>query len=104
MSKHTPGPWHVSKRNPLSVVEAGPRASQIAKMGIKLGVCSQQDAEANARLIAAAPNLLAALRAMLVATDSKETEAFKGHYDTYLHTVAIPRAIAAIAKATGETE
>jgi len=96
MSKHTPGPWHVSKRNPLSVVEAGPRASQIAKMGIKLGVCSQQDAEANARLIAAAPDLLEAL-ARLVRQYGSDGVIYTGD-----HPIAV--ASAAITKATGEKQ
>lgn len=54
-AQHTPGPWFVSKSNPLSVIESGPRGNQIAKMGAALGVCSKEQAEANARLIAAAP-------------------------------------------------
>jgi hypothetical protein len=100
---HTPGPWKRYIGSGAIEIRGGtvgsltqPRVSRVLR--------ADPNCDANANLIAAAPELLNALRAMLVATESKETEAFKGHYDTYLHTVAIPRAIAAIAEATGETE
>lgn len=104
---HTPGEWQIEDGNFVYVLDAESGTNRFWA-GISAGYIgtgartSKEEIYANARLIAAAPKLLVALRAMLVATDSKETEAFKGHYDTYLHTVAIPRAIAAIAKATGE--
>lgn len=80
MSKHTPGPWYVSKRNPRLVIESGPRGNAIAKTGVKLGVCSQEQAEANARLIAAAPDLVFQLQAAanyidLLGGDSKSYRA-----------------------------
>ena len=63
MSKHTPGPWYISKKNPLRVIESGPRSLTLASASIKgRGVTeesSYDEAEANARLIAAAPELLA---------------------------------------------
>lgn len=62
MSKHTPGPWFISNRNPLRVIESGPRMASIAKCGIKLGVDADEEAAANARLIAAAPDMLEVLR------------------------------------------
>lgn len=64
-TQHTPGPWHVSKASPTRVIESGPRGNSIAKMGLNLGVCSQGEAESNARLIAAAPELLEALQEMI---------------------------------------
>lgn len=69
MSKHTPGPWYVSKRNPLRVIESGPRAITLATCStLGRGVTAenaQTEAEANARLIAAAPELCEALRNLL---------------------------------------
>lgn len=64
-AQHTPGPWHVSKASPTRVIESGPRGNSIAKMGLNLGVCSQGEAESNARLIAAAPQMLEALEGLL---------------------------------------
>jgi hypothetical protein len=108
MNKYTPGPWiwqpmqgddmpKLFNANGTHICDFGNDRTYYPTAG------TPPDTE-DARLIAAAPELLNALRAMLVATDSKETEAFEGHYATYLITVAIPRAIAAIAKATGETK
>jgi len=59
--KHTPGPWRVSwhaRPNHLPILADVPNLTEIA-------VCPAYDAtdEANARLIAAAPDLLAALQA-----------------------------------------
>ena len=88
-TKFTPGPWYVSKRNPLRVIESGPRGNTIAKCGVNLGACGQVDAEANAILIAAAPELLAALQ-FIVASYGK------------LQSGAMDEARAAIAKALGE--
>jgi hypothetical protein len=53
VSAHTPGPWYVSKRNPRRIIESGPRGNTIASCGENLGVCGSEQAEANARLIAA---------------------------------------------------
>jgi hypothetical protein len=75
MSKHTPGPWRVTN-NPDGVYHdtmslvvtdkgevCGPRQIRLQAPG---------DVEANARLIAAAPDLLAALKALLVMCHSPE--------------------------------
>lgn len=55
-SPHTSGPWRVSKFNSMYVV---------AENGMQLARCSGSpggEGEANARLIAAAPDMLEALR------------------------------------------
>lgn len=82
-TKYTPGPWHIcpykestSKR--LGVAPDG--AGKIAEIH-PFKICGHdEEAEANARLIAAAPELLEALEiaasALLIACDLREPEAF----------------------------
>ena len=60
--KHTPGPWEVSKAG-RSVLAGGVKINQsIGPFAASVGVQNRIDAElrANAKLIAAAPELLAA--------------------------------------------
>lgn len=89
MSTHTPGPW--CALNAGLVVAAG---------DVKVAQADRANAytEANARLIAAAPDLLAALKAILNVDNPPVTD--PGHVD-------FPRAMelarAAIAKAEGRT-
>ena len=62
MSAHTPGPWTcrvLNSDDTVAVIRAG--TLQIAAIGYAPGFAE----EANARLIAAAPDLLAALRQVL---------------------------------------
>lgn len=53
MSEHTPGPWAVS--NQWGATQVGPPSGSVAVVTINQGV---EQAQANARLIAAAPELL----------------------------------------------
>jgi hypothetical protein len=88
---HTPGPWSISEYSPHTVVAGDPKgliggcvdpdreAERYVKVVHGMGNCdcgtldrrfhrtrlSVKEADANARLIAAAPDLLAALRGML---------------------------------------
>jgi len=98
-TKHTPGPW-TAKHTPESsnqeyVVMAGPRW-QIASVDF---VGNSVTEKANARLIAAAPALLEALRALL-----DEAEQFAKAIPPYSSSEAIASARAAIKKATGEQQ
>ncbi len=119
MSKHTPGPWEVSERAQMRVnVKTGsllhpcePRvatAEDLEEFGDEChddwNICQCDDehymrdpkeCEANARLIAAAPELLAACQKLIVWFDT----------DREQHTLAdILKAIrAAIAKATADS-
>lgn len=64
MSRHTPGPWHVSESldGTMTEVMAGPIYIAPAVWQASVGTDNQQqEREANARLIAAAPSLLEAL-------------------------------------------
>lgn len=91
-TKHTPGPWRYCKEN------GSPTTGQHMIAGGKPGYlaevrdCGSGDVEANARLIAAAPELLEALE-FLVGCVS--------HGYTNDDAKAISNARAAIAKATG---
>ena len=93
---HTPGPWNfedtlVFTREPMETVDGGTSIEFV-----EIADCSSYeihggyDARANARLIAAAPDLLAALTALVNQTDAPE----------YFPT-EVENARAAIARATG---
>mgnify|MGYP001260829464 CR=1 FL=1 len=98
MSKHTPGPWTVRRSMPEDgydcwFISACPLPNREVDIGDVAGGYPHEQKEANARLIAAAPELLAALSAMLTHMGMDEDEWNKPTYD---------QARAAIAKATGE--
>lgn len=63
MSKHTPGPWEVSEDDPCEIESADGRFVAMVLPAPELNWDMNAEREANARLIAAAPDLLAALRA-----------------------------------------
>ena len=88
MSKHTQGPWTVSNETDISGIENDPENGCVGPVDVAHVYLRtvQGRTEANARLIAAAPDLLEALRE--IAAD-------------YSDPIRLARA--AIAKATGET-
>lgn len=109
MMQHTPGPWDVEDPMGadigLSIVQAGLKTYEwefIAmvhkseegeeRMGRQRFI-SPKEQEANARLISAAPDLLAALRQAL--------HCLEGNQHTPTGTARYERALAAIAKAEG---
>jgi hypothetical protein len=97
MSKPTPGPWAVDARAALRVL-AGDDVT-VCSTGCSV---SQRDAwEANANLIAAAPDLLAALKALLAVAPAKAPAAGLIVGIEEQHAAAIAAARAAIAKAEG---
>jgi hypothetical protein len=71
MSKHTPGPW---KQRGLVVMEDSPRQMFVADVFVNT---PGDEAEANARLIAAAPDLLAACLQALCWFDSDEEPSYE---------------------------
>lgn len=111
--KHTPGPWAWNGENTLvgqdytTVLEAGDNG---ASYGMHTALIEHHwdkaVAEANRRLIAAAPCILAALEAMLVGSKYRETT-IGGRALTGWATIRMPNedalnlARAAIAKARG---
>lgn len=91
--KHTPGPWGlcgtkvigtIEQQRPIATVEAG------------------TNFHANARLIAAAPEMLAALRDLAAACDQPATSVYSAADRTEWVWRATKAARAAIAKATKE--
>jgi hypothetical protein len=96
-SKHTPGPWNVETANKYGEIRI--TASATKKHTYLIALTSpdcpdSQTQEANTSLMAAAPDLLAALESLLPAYDDARAA---GHGE-----ILIAQARAAIAKAKGE--
>lgn len=101
IKQHTPGPWRYERSNPSPTT--GEHLIAGAKPGYLAEVrdCGSGDVQANARLIAAAPELLDALfTALPFVEDAADDEIYKSHR---VHAV-LKEIRAAIAKATGETQ
>lgn len=115
--KHTPGPW-VAAASPSSIVGwpiIGPGGRAVASVHYRRGDTAEgqqinAEAGANARLIAAAPDLLAALKAMMKYYDTPsapwallDPEACKAMLEEYggIDRVCGDMAKDAIAKAEG---
>jgi len=100
MSKYTPGPWRYStapQPNGCPIIGAGPL--MVAMLAHTVNEPAQRETDhANARLIAAAPDLLESLQQLVAESvnphDGSEYE--DGEW------IALDKARAAIAKATGE--
>lgn len=99
MSVHTPGPWVVWE-NPSGGAEVEAAGVSIADVKSRGGVPhpTQEHCLANARLIAAAPDMLEALNALFGA-ELERCMSLDGKPD---QTEAVARARAAIAKAEGK--
>jgi len=97
-TKHTPGPWWVGEEDSFDGIAVMYRDGMVPVANVQTGY-TDRNSEANARLIAAAPDLLAAcvsLSSMEIFTESAADD------DICIITVATVRKIrAAIAKATG---
>lgn len=104
MTKHTPGPWHIRTNRhtstdgrPWGWLDAAPPGGPQRNIpGVQVTWTRGESSEANARLIAAAPDLLAALQVVL-----RDYAAVHDIGDIEMQP-AIYQARAAIAKATGE--
>jgi hypothetical protein len=96
---HTPGPWvyfykHKYDEHHVSV----PAPGRSFKLALFDNGCQSENAEADARLIAAAPDLMDALKALLSLDDDHQRGS--GDEDVCQE---VRMARAAIAKATGAT-
>lgn len=98
-TQHTPGPWEVCPSNNEIINTDHGRLPFAIRAGYTL-IGALYENEADALLIAAAPELLEALKAMLLHT--AELNPMQG-YDKH-DCQAVKQAAAAIAKATGETK
>jgi hypothetical protein len=70
MTKHTPGPWTIAKSGEHIAIRGNPQTtnmvnSDLARCGGPKSWLDESEVEANASLIAAAPDLLAACREIL---------------------------------------
>lgn len=95
MSEHTPGPWRIGGTKDLKHGRGREIAADAARIGIVYGVIDP-DVIANARLIAAAPELLEACRDAA----SKIDDCLDGKIN--FRSDFADRLKAAIAKAEGE--
>lgn len=95
-SKHTPGPWKVGDRKPYVEVW-GPMRMNHSPI---LASMESEPREANARLMAAAPDMLAALREVEWIFDGQEDITETGGANDAMKALMAVRP--AIAKATGE--
>lgn len=93
--KHTPGPWHIGRgADGLPIIHTAPDTFSSSGQGVA-HVCKRtmcQEHTANARLIAAAPEMYEALRALIERSDANDGDGLL---------VAFDAARAAIAKAEG---
>jgi len=109
---HTPGPWEIQaipqprQRRGFEYVIRDKRNCALAEVGHIDAITDGAEGEANALLIASAPDLLAALKAitgrLLSATSMLNSLGCPTYYADALPILLQARA--AIAKATGETE
>lgn len=95
MSKHTPAPWEVVRRTNSHLEIEAP--NQIGYSAKKIATLSATNFEANARLIAAAPDLLAELHRIVDANPRLWDEDMRDQFEQW----AKNRARAAIAKVEG---
>ena len=95
-AKHTPGPWEVFPDNNNGLFTVGIKSHDYS--GTEYGIIAENiDLEANANLIAAAPELLVALESAAFALESIIN--LQGRAELMPH---LQQAQAAIAKAKGE--
>lgn len=98
MTKHTPAPWGIIKGDLGYVVFSGETGAMVARV-----ICPMDDnGQANARLIAAAPDLLSELKGLqeiVKAAINSRDWVVDGSCDPDAQMI---RAEKAIAKATGE--
>lgn len=97
MSKHTPGPWVYKRENGSPTTGQHMIAGAIPGYLAEVRDCGSGDVEANARLIAAAPELLVALEHIKEYWNRDQNE--QAMSDALWH--IIETADDAIAKATG---
>ena len=98
MSKHTQGPWRQDKWD--AVITAS--GSMLVTDGVALGGRSTEETRANARLIAAAPELLEALKWHRDALDLGDVAFYERH--GFNVSEVMPRTRAIVKKAEGEQQ
>lgn len=103
--KHTPGPWETCYwlDDEFSVAQDSPAFTRVCVMSyvVKKGNAPNEEMDANARLIAAAPELLEALQSLIAV---EPTASGCKAFELMVTGKDMDRARAAIAKATGGGE
>jgi len=107
-AKHTLGPWSIDRTSErhgqrpygISAGKRGPTPKNIVNWG-GIAAPASQESEANARLIASAPDLLEALTALYASYKALADSGDAGNWRLE-DTDSGKQALAAIAKATGE--
>lgn len=95
MSKHTPGEWVIDWNvSRLDIFSADAKTLVASLRRSSLSSSIDEEAKANARLLAAAPDLLEALKALMARDLENRLNGFP----------EVAEARAAIAKATGEAK
>lgn len=97
MNKHTPGPWRIAEVQPARY-PSYPIVNGDGAHVTRVDICAHGRSGADAALIAAAPDLLAALQR---ATEVMGVLLYEPTIDQSAHEKAIALARAAIAKAEG---
>lgn len=69
MSKHTPGPWQLLVARTMAHIHQNPRGGMIGSLPYKT-----DEEKADARLVAASPSMLEALKTLLLESDFDPTE------------------------------
>ena len=102
---HTPGPWHIEQftsgysKHEDRTISHRLESGNMLRIARAYNVMGPNETDANARLIAAAPDLLAACHALMRAEAMQEGK--RGGEIMGQISLAIDAARAAIAKATG---
>ena len=98
-SKHTPGPWMATMANMITTANAHMELATVWANPSRVHV-PEEEAEANARLMAAAPDLLGSIVSLVDILD----DYINARGDIDLDSLTLQPARAAIAKAKGETQ
>jgi hypothetical protein len=109
-TKHTPGPWFVKKTAMSCFIDARIGGGMLQEVAWCGQTATPEHMDANARLIAAAPDLLEALNRLLITAECVKRQADNSGKTPYTDwrsavddlTKVSDKARAAIAKATGE--
>lgn len=93
-AQHTPGPWTHEGQGDITGIENDPSIGCVGKVDVACVYLRTVPGrtEANARLVAASPELLDALELLVAGIESSVSETF----------IPLAKARAAIAKATGD--
>ena len=107
MSKHTPGPWSVERSNKHGIIWIDAAESRLGDICDLYHITAsdqlvaKDNAEANAKLIAAAPDLLEACKMFAEWLHEDNQHSPNSPYQIDRHAKAVKTTMAAIAKAEG---